>query len=220
MSHYHCEIVMPKVEDVNSAIQQIMEPFSENGDDVRNGFWDFFVIGGRFAGAKLQASCDPEKLSKFHEALKSSGITVSGLQCGKQELSPANQIPMVDKMWHEFFPELPDGPCPLFSHSNNQYDANSLLPNDICDLRVIPLSLKFDRIIFAGQKYESDELEATSMLATSIWNGVNHQDTNWDGSFSSAIELFKKHSECYRDEYRERITPREDWLVVTVDYHS
>src|SRR5262245_27782076 len=108
--HYHLEVILPPVDNVEQAIGQILEPFDENGKDEdghRNShaFWDWYVVGGRWAGAKLQAMLDPKKLEEFNAELTKRKVTVSGIQAGKQELSPASQIPMVDALWNEFFPD-------------------------------------------------------------------------------------------------------------------
>lgn len=91
--HYHLEIIMPPVDDVVAAVEQIMQPFDENAEDEygnRNThtFWDFYVIGGRWAGAKLEAMLDPDEKGVFFDAIQEKGITVAGLTCGKQRLDP------------------------------------------------------------------------------------------------------------------------------------
>ena len=122
--HSHTEIIMPPTDDIEAAVKQIMAPFNEQPDDddedVRSSFWDFWVIGGRWAGHKLQAGLDQDKLKAFHDAMTQRKVTVDSIQGGKQALKPESQIPVVDAMWHEFFPET-TGPCPLFKHSNDQY---------------------------------------------------------------------------------------------------
>ena len=47
-----------------------------------------------------------------------------------------------------------------------------------------------------------------------------HEKTNWDGLLSTAMKMHVDHLQGYTDEYKEKVTPRPDWLVVTVDYHS
>ena len=138
--HCQCEIIIPPTDDVKSAIESIMAPFSENsGDedhDSRNAFWDFYVIGGRFAGEKLLAGLDKDKMDRFNQWCQDEKITVSGVVCGKQSLSPESQIEKVDTMWNELFPRE-DGlqvACPVFGHSNDQYDSESIIDGDICQL--------------------------------------------------------------------------------------
>lgn len=41
-----------------------------------------------------------------------------------------------------------------------------------------------------------------------------------DGTFKSALESFKEKIKRYSDEYQARCTPQDDWLVITIDYHS
>jgi hypothetical protein len=223
--HHHLEIVLPPVEDIETAVAQILKPFDENGQDEdghRNShaFWDFYVIGGRWAGAKLEAMLDQPKLEQFKAELASRKVTVSGLQFGKQELSPASQIPLVDALWNEFFPDSPIKVCPLFKHFNDQYQNSEGFP-DIMRLAGMPKSLTASHVIIAGPGWQDDgSLEAKYMLQTSIWNGVTHVDAKWDGSVLAAIEEHKKRLEDYKPEYIAKASPTDDWLVVTVDYHS
>lgn len=223
--HYHCEIIMPRTKNIGEAIERIMKPFSENHDNSEdisgNEFWDFYVVGGRWAGTKEACEYDEKKIAKFYEALKDKKITVSGLQAGKQTLSPASQIPVVDKLWNNFFPtesgEITS--CPKFSHSNDQYDSNDLLSCDICLVEEIPESLTCSRVIIAGFSYD-DTIEATFMLCDSQWNGVNHMPVTWNRNVKTAIKMFEKSLVNYKEEYRNRVLPQPNWLCTTVDYHS
>lgn len=219
--HYYCEIIMPPTNDVETVVGQILAPFSENNEESRHQFWDWWVIGGRFAGQKFQAKLDAKKLSAFYDELKTREVTVSNLTAGKQELKPASQIPMVDSLWNEHFPESNGKPCPLFNHSNDQYKSDSLIAGDICRLDEVPLGLELSRVIFAAPNYNGSEIKATFMVTDDIWNGVNHEKTDWKGTIGDALEKFKsKCTSGYTDAYKERVTPQGDWLAVTVDYHS
>jgi hypothetical protein len=223
--HYQLEIIMPPVADVKSAVAQILEPFDEQGKDEegfenRHGFWDFYVIGGRWAGAKLEAMFDPERLKRFTAELITRGVTISGVQFGKQELSPADQIPMVDALWCEFFPESPIKICPLFQHYNDRYKHSDGFP-DVMRLGDVPKSLKASRVIVAGPTWnDAERMEAQYMIQDSVWNGVTHVDCQWDGLVTSAVAQAVDRLKHYTDAYVARNTPGDDWLVVTVDYHS
>jgi hypothetical protein len=220
---------MPPTDDIGEAVESILKPFSEHNEEASNTFWDWYVIGGRWAGTKLMAHYDKDKIDEFYVWLKSQKITVSGLQCGKQELSPADQIPMVDAKWTEMFPPK-DGiavPCPLFHHSNDAYGGVcGELPDDVCTLAEMPKELTSSRVIIAGPSYDSDTKERTGppraefMTSRNIWNGVDFVETKWDGKITSALEQFKETLERYTEEHQRRMTPQDNWLVVTVDYHS
>jgi len=224
--HHHCEIIMPRTKDIGEAIKEIMKPFDENKENEEyasgSSFWDFYVIGGRWAGIKETCGYGEEKMTEFYAALKDNKITVSGFQSGKQTISPASQIPLVDKLWNDFFP-TENGeitPCPMFDHSNNQYDSDDLLSCDICLVEEIPKNLTCSRVIIAGQNYNDTGLEATFMLCDSQWNGVNHMPINWGKNVKTAIEMFEKQLANYKEEYRDKVTPKPDWLCITIDYHS
>ena len=214
---------MPPTKDIGKAIESIMQPFYEGQEEPSgNEFYDWYVIGGRWAGTKETCGYAKEKMDSFYGALKENKVTVSGLQSGKQTISPAQQIPMVDKLWNSFFP-TENGeiiPCPLFDHSNNQYNSDDLLSCDICLVEEIPKNLKASRVIVAGPKYNDMGVEATFMISDDFWNGVNFVKTTWDGNVLSALEMMKEKMNGYREEYKEKISPKPNWICITVDYHS
>lgn len=221
--HYHIEIVMPPTDDVRASVAAIMAPFDENASDEdasSHRFWDFFVVGGRFAGAKVEARIGRERLDAFHAELTARKVTVSGLTCGKQTLSPATQVPMVDALWREHFPDSGLAVCPLFSHSNDQYDSGDTLPDDVCRLKDVPPDLKAARVLIAGPKWDGDGVQAHYMAQEDFWNGLNHVRGAWDGTVASALADYGAKLEYMKPEWREKASPREDWLVVTVDCHS
>ena len=232
--HYHCEIVIPPTDDIEGAITSIMKPFNENPDtgdedsDTRHAFWDFWVIGGRWAGNKLLAKYDQAKLDEFHAWIESEKVTVSGVQFGKQELQPVSQIPKIDAKWNDMFPSSIPIPCPLFNHSNSQYGKglSGTLPADVARLSDVPARLKCSHVIFAKPSYDSDTklftgpLEARFMLMKSAWNGCNFMPVDWDGTFAAALEKYRDSLKNHGEKYAAKVLPQSDWLVVTVDYHS
>lgn len=232
--HAHCEIVIPPTMDIEAAVTSVMKQFDESPDetdedrDTRHAFWDFWVIGGRWAGNKLIAKYDQTKIDAFNEWCTAEKLTVSGVQCGKQKLQPDTQIPKVDAKWNEMFPSAQPIACPFFAHSNDQYGKglSSTLPNDVSRLDEVPPELKCSRVIFAKPSFESETkeytgpLEVSFMLCDSQWNGCNHMDVAWDGKFATALAKYRESLKNYREEYAAKVLPQDDWLVVTVDYHS
>lgn len=222
--HTHLEIVMPPTDDVKAAVGQILRPFQVEGIDrlasySRYRFWDFYVIGGRYSGAKLLAMFDSERRKEFDAELQRRGVTVSGFTCGKQELDPASQIPMVDRLWVEFFPNSPIKACPLFSHYNDQYIHSDGFP-DILRIEDMPQSLEAGHVIVAAFDPVDEGFEAEYMVEEFVNNGVTLFKTGWDGLVASALADHKERLKKCHPKMEERCTPKDDWLVVTVDYHS
>jgi hypothetical protein len=223
--HHHLEVIMPPVDDIEIAVKQILEPFNENGKDEdgeRNthAFWDWYVIGGRWAGVKLECTLDLQKKDEFFAELTRLKVTVSGLQAGKQSLQPESQIPMVDALWNEMFPDSPLKACPFFSHFNNQYQNSDGFP-DVMRLKDMPKELKPSHVIIAGPHWNDEaKLEAKHMVQDSLWNGVSFVKAAWDGRVQSVIDEFQLRMKSYTPEYAAKHVPQDDWLVVTVDYHS
>ena len=214
--HAHIEIVMPPTEDVEKSVAEIMAQFDENADDEdlsKYAFWDRYQIGGRWSGAKMTAKLGLERVKKFNDELVGLGVTVSSMRAGKEELAPASQIPLVDTLWHERFPDSPVLQCPLFRH----YEGDAM---DVLPLKDAPLDMKCERVIIAGMNYSGDAIKAKYMVTDSLYNGATWQDTNWDGTLKSALDGFADKCKNYKQEWVDEHTPKDDWLVVTVDYHS
>lgn len=217
--HYTLEVIMPPTADMQGALSQILYPFSESGEDEdghpnRHTFFDYWQIGGRWSGRKLQARLGEDKIQAFRDELAAKNVTISGLIWGKPELQPASQQEMVDAMWREHFPESGVSACPMFSHSPKT------APMDVCAVADLPAGLTASRCIVAGVTHDGNGLEAKYMVSEDDWNGVNHQRSTWDMSVKSALAAYEKQIEGYREDYREKCQPRPDWLVVTIDYHS
>lgn len=212
--HYHLEIIMPPTENVKETIEEILAPFDENSEDqeVRSShaFWDWWVIGGRYSGQHIVGRYDSDKMDSFYADLKKHKVTVSGFVFGKEELSPASQIPLVDDLWQTHFDD--NGPCPLFKHYNDQYADNY---GDICQVQNMPEYLSCGRIIITGADFKPE-----FMIQTEFWNGVTWMDTNWDGSVKSAVEMYSKKQETMNKEWAKKNSIQPNWLLVTVDYHS
>jgi hypothetical protein len=231
--HYHLEIIMPPTDNIEEAVAEILAPYDENweppppkegeefNEDERrspHAFWDWYVIGGRWAGTKLMARYEGPALDAFRAELDTLKVTVSGVQAGKQELNPPEQVTVVDALWCKHFPDSGVTVCPLFNHSNNQYTEHMYM--DICTVREIPPELKAAHVIIAGRYKTDRSLQAMDMFRDSIWNGVTWQDTDWDCKVHTILAKHAARLEHSSDEYRQFNTITDDWLAVTVDYHS
>lgn len=214
--HYHLEIIMPNRIDIKSAVEEVLKPFFECDDDKDSTspkFWDWFVLGGRWSGRKLTAGLDKTKLDAFNEELNEAQITVSSLECGKRELNPKVQEQKVDAIWQKHFPEV-GGSCPYFQHFNDPY-GDSTGFQDVALLKDVHPALTADHVIIVDE-----DLAASFMVQTEMWNGVNFVETKWDGLVLSAVDHFKEKLKNYKPEHAESLAPEGDWICVTVDYHS
>ena len=218
--HYHCEIIMPPTHDVEAAVNAIMARFDENAPDDKDGdhdarftFWDWYVIGGRWSGHKLLARLDAAKLDEFQAMLTKMEVTVSGVQAGKPSLQPESQIAEVDRLWVEHFPDAGFTQCPLFKHYTGTM-------GDVCRVEELPEGLTASRVIVAGLDSDGNGLRVKTMQQRDAWNGVNILKTAWDGKIAAALAAHAERISWYRDDLREALTVKPDWLAVTVDYHS
>lgn len=218
--HHHLEVILPPTKDVKAALDKILEPWSEfhkdvDGESNHHGFWDWWVIGGRWSGAKIQAQFPQSAFDAFEKELSEKGVTVSGVQWGKQELSPSSQIPMVDELWRKHFPGGGDT-CPIFNH----YVGTKGYP-DVCQLKDLPPALKASRVMIVSNDPSDDgQGRVTFMIQDSFWNGVDHVDAKWDGNVMDAVEMARGRFKTYKPDYAKLVIPTDEWLCATVDYHS
>ncbi len=214
--HYHLEIIMPPTDNIKEAIAEILTPFQEGDDEERGrpAFYDWYVIGGRWSGVKLEAQFPEEQMQNFYTAMREAKIMVSGPQCGKEEFAPSSQVEAANALWREHFP---DGGkvCPVFPSYGDRYEHNTAYP-DVMTVKELPEGLSAAHVIVAGPDFsESDHLEAVFMIQDQMWNGVTRVDVKWDKKVSSALEM---HTE--KAYFCPEITVKDDWLCVTVDYHG
>lgn len=223
--HYHLEVVIPPVADVTASLVQVMTPFreggkGEDGEPNTNAFWDWYVVGGRYAGVKVEQGVDPARKAEFVAKLARRRVTVSSLRAGKDNLDPASQAPMVDALWREYFPESRLEACPFFDHFNDQYNNSVGFP-DVMRLGDLPASFKASHVIVAKPSWRDlGELTAGYMTQTETWNGVNFVKASWGGEVRLAVEAYENSQAWRGPEYAAKVLPTDDWLVVTVDYHS
>jgi len=84
---------------------------------------------------------------------------------------------------------------------------------DICKVSEMPSNLSAYRVIYA---YKNDPVY---MISRQIWNGCNYVETGWNGSISESRELCVAEIKKFSPQWAEKITPNNDWVSVTVDYH-
>lgn len=194
--HMRVEIVMPRTEDIEGAVELAMAPGFED-------WWDWYEIGGRWSGAKITDTLGKERIEAFYKLLHDRGVTVSGFQAGKHELSPPDQADMVDQLWVEHFPESGFYVCPLFKHAGPSLAGDIMLLSQLTDIsglyHVIVTDKNWEPVFDTREEY---------------WDSAASQwvKSDWDNRLSSALAGYVAVT---------RVDPRqEDWMVVTVDYHN
>ena len=212
--HHRMELIMPHIakEKIAKTVESIMAPFWEDNES-NYSFFDYYEIGGRYSGDKIVDSIDPDQLKQFFKELNDRKVTVSSVVFGKETLMPEIQAPMVDAVWREMFPGK-GNICPLFSHSGQgQSEA------DICTLKDLPTETKAGCVLIAGS-YKDKKPEAVYLVHKMTWNGVSWINSFWDGKVRTALDAWISEVKTYSDDYKKAMTPTDDWLVITIDYHS
>jgi hypothetical protein len=142
-------------------------------------------------------------------------------------LQPKSQIAEVDRLWQEHFPESEIKSCPLFAHSNDQF--REYLPGDVMPVSMIPKDYTSSRLIVAKPKRDwghegspiiVNEFSAETMLETEYWNGVDLVSTEWHGNVVDGLKRHENKVSSYRGDAAEEYRVRDNWICVTVDYHS
>jgi len=202
--HYRMEILMPPTQDVEAKLQEVLKDFSENNEESRNAFYDYFIIGGRWSGKHNMDGFGQDKLDRFYAELTENKVTVSSIQFGKQKLSPSSQIPFVQEIWNKYFP----GECPVFDHYTGGGDIITWKEAQTKDITCL-------RFLVTNKDFEPEY-----MTMDSAWNGVSWIETKWDKTVKGAFQEYTEKMSRYKEEYRIENEPKDDWLLVTVDYHS
>jgi hypothetical protein len=204
--HHRLEVLMPPTDDVEGKLEVVLKDFSENNEEesYTPTFWDWYEVGGRWSGSHNMDGLDQALLDKFYQELKDANVTVSGVQFGKQTISPESQIPFVESVWSKHFP----GKCPVFDHYTDGGDVITLA-------EAKTKKITCDRFIVTD-----NEFKPQFMAQEDFWNGVNHVESKWDCTVESALAEYAEKTKGYREDYAKKIAPQDNWLLVTVDYHS
>lgn len=218
--------------------EEVEDMLSERAADRSHSFWDWHQLGGRWAGHHAIDRYEPERLLAFYAELAERKVTVSGLQFGKQELSPADQIPAVDALWAEMFPDSGLEHCPVFQHSNPRNHGD--LPGDVCRVGELGQWTNAVRLIIAGPAWVDgahtwDRVKAGEMWATEVWTGVSWMFDIWDGMVVPKLNDHRAKQQQrwdsgrpdWKAEWEARPTTwvdlsvlTDEWLAVTVDLHN
>jgi hypothetical protein len=231
--HYHLEAIIPPVKDLEKALESLLAEFNKNGKDEdgeanSHTFWDWYEVGGRWSGEHAKSLLDKDKFNAFEQELVDKKIQISGLRWGKPELASSSEIRIVKQLWLAYFPDAPIE-CPLFKNTTSakcKYDVMPLvdLPKTFTCATFIVAQYPFN---YEYKKNNlllwtvGDSLKPNFLLQRQYWNGVNHQDTSWDGTVGHALELYEKDwSYSKGEEHVATNKMKSDWLAVTVDYHN
>lgn len=222
--HHRLEVILPQPDGfvfdeagislLETTLGPLLEPFSEYApEEIASTctFFDYWIIGGRWSGDKLIARLDPDTIAAFNAELNSMKLTISAVQAGKPSLQPESQADQVNDLWQRYFPDCLY-PCPYFM-SPWEHTLS-----DICTVGQIPDGLTAHRVMIFGPTYRGFTTLHTH-YAREVWLGSNYMKTDWDGNVMAAIH---KHQLRFSNDsdFARKARVQDDWLSVTVDYHS
>jgi len=169
--HFHCEVYFKeRPKDVLKAVSKVMEPYRERFDTATDeyvGFWDWWVIGGRWSGAHTKMKLDPEKLRTFYRVCEEKGLFWIGSE-NPEEVQEG-------KRREEFLRLFPDfkGPIPT---CRNVYKEDGY-SDDIAPVEEVTPQLKCYTLVLPG-----------GVLRCEIWDGHEFRKTDFDGYVKKALE--------------------------------
>lgn len=225
--HAVAEIIIPPTKDIKASITTVMEYFIEEddkGEKPKGGhadWWDFWEIGGRFSGRKIECKIDPNKLTQFNEFLKDQNITVSPVTCGKHGIERVD-ICTVATIPDELTCDrlIIAGLEPNFEEWSRNFD----LAKAEFGVGVTEESFFHQHPRWNEARRKADdvtpktELCVQRMWLLSYWNTVEWQPTAFEGNVKKALADMRTQPRL-SDEY-PWCGWEDDYLVVTVDYHN
>ena len=225
--HEHLEMFLPPQasENIEVWITNLLTPFAVHYKDEQYGdpnpyaFYDYYRIGGGYAGRHLLQRIDPDG-SRTREIWADYRALFDNQK--HRDLDDEAVELRHRNLWRNHFPD--GGPiCPLFQ-------SNVKVESDICLVGELAPGLTAARMFVAqnrngdtaGELPEHLNMHSVCfyMLCVEVWNGANLQRTDWNGLVSDGIERQQAHvRQHYRQEFYQDYAINDDWLVATIDYH-
>ena len=197
MSHHHVELIMPPTDlGIQEQVGNILYPLSmwvPERAEAEDYLYDWFTIGGRFAGTKLCLRLDPERLRQFWDELHGEAFntdTDSSIFMGERWWGTSD-LPKIDALWRKWFPEDEVGAYPLSPY----YPAGDW---DICRVDRLPDNLTAHAVVF--------------QIAVEVYDRTKGEwlRTDFDGSVRKALRRCRAGG----------VEPANDWLAITLDAHN
>jgi len=191
--HYHGEIWVPNKNGYRSQVDKALEGLTEEN----NGFYDWYVIGGRWSGEHtlwlLKNKFGSRKIDRIHDEFdKKHGWWTNS------EKSKELRAKQYEEVFRNHISEEEyNGIMPAWrdNYKEDGYEDDILAVTDIPRKFFTCYTLVLSP---RGEKWE----EERKYYHSEIWNGSIHQDTEFNPK-----EILEQHN-IY------------DGFLVTVDYHN
>jgi len=166
--HSSVLIIAEPQENYPLYVQKVMEPYSE--EESKNGWWDWYVIGGRWSGELTEIKLDQDKLKKIREEFEKQGLNWISM-----EKTNEIQKEKSHKLWREFFGnEWKDEEIPIYRDSYAENGFN----DDIQPVsNFTPEQLK---LLNTAHVIDKDGCYSYD----SVWSGKTYlEDKEWNEKF-------------------------------------
>jgi len=169
--HYHGEVYFKeRPKDVLKAVSKAMEPYREwfnEETDEYGGFWDWFVIGGRWSGEHTKMKLDQEKLRDFYKVCEEKGLFWIGGEYS-EEVQKVRRC-------EEFLRIFPDFKG-LIPTCRDVYKEDGYA-DDIVPVEEVTPQLRCYTLILPGE-----------VLHYKVWDGKAFRKTGFDGCVKKALD--------------------------------
>lgn len=176
--HYHAEVFVPTKKNYQNVVAEIMAPhyekWSDNDEESREGFWDWYVIGGRWSGRHtildLYLKYGDEAYNAMLQEFKERFGWWEG---GPERITRETRKAQFEEVFHKHFPDANlHVPMPAWRDSYKQDGY----PDDICALEDIPIPLfscytlilpsgVYHREEWTGDRFEEQKHDFPALLS-------------------------------------------------------
>ncbi len=200
MSHYHCEVWLATTDDFEDQVKLIMDPFigeyDKDDGDKMTGWWDWYVIGGRWTGVHSESYNPAEDRENWAKCEFCGG---TGTRYWKEGAKQCNACGITNDEGDKTYPfgvgmKLNWGYVPF--------------SGDIMRLDSIPPDLSSYSLL----------LKRGDISKTEVFHAQRY---NEDGSWENSPPDIFVDTEYADTKVKEFLKSRgiEDGFLVTVDYH-
>lgn len=166
--HYHAEVWISDKENVQAQITNIMEPHRE--DEDREGFWDWYQIGGRWKGVHAP-DYDPEK--------DESHLVTCEICNGTGDRPGWVHYENGERKFADSWAEDMNGCNSCRGKGQRMTWPTQWQPHDqdVCPVAELPEGLTCGTLIVGDQLYQQE-----------VWTGHAFEDTDFDGAVQPVLD--------------------------------
>ena len=217
--HSHTELITPLPNQEYSEILHIAEiclgAYSYENNSI-HAFYDWYQVGGRFKYRKLVQNQSEEEIKEFTSAAKDIDNNFSDITNIINERDK-KQINKLKQIWKKTFPDK-DENCPFINKLSRKHDETECYVDHFPYLTALgetPKNLDLGTILFTTPDrcisfIFPDQLK---LIFDKPIDSVPH-------TIKHALLYYEKVIDRLWPGQKERLTPNDEWIALTIDYHN